>query len=372
MVGDADQSIYAFRGATIRNILQFEEDYPDARVDPARAELPLHADDPVRGQRRHLPQRGPQAQEPVVRPGRRSAESSATSPTTSTTRRSSSREEIDRLDGRGTGHAPATSRCSTAPTRSAACSKRSSSVSACPTRSSAACGSTSAGRCATRWPTCGCIANPEDSVSLRRILNVPKRGIGDRAEAFVEAFAQRERITFWQALRRADEAQRPGHPVAQADRWIRRPARRAARRWPRPPGRRRCSRRCWAAPATSPSSTHPTTRRTRAGPRTSGSSSPSPASSRRRRPTATWPTSWSRSSLVADADQIPEGEDHGGVVTLMTLHTAKGLEFPVVFLDRPGGRRLPAPAVARRAAASWRRSAASPTSASPGRASGST
>ncbi len=37
-----------------------------------------------------------------------------------------------------------------------------------------------------------------------------------------------------------------------------------------------------------------------------------------------------RVSLVADADQIPEHEQ--GVVTLMTLHTAKGLEFPVVFL----------------------------------------
>jgi len=37
-------------------------------------------------------------------------------------------------------------------------------------------------------------------------------------------------------------------------------------------------------------------------------------------------------SLVADADQVPAGEDHGGQVTLMTLHTAKGLEFPVVFL----------------------------------------
>ena len=36
--------------------------------------------------------------------------------------------------------------------------------------------------------------------------------------------------------------------------------------------------------------------------------------------------------LVADADEIPDGEDHGGVVTLMTLHTAKGLEFPTVFL----------------------------------------
>ncbi len=37
-----------------------------------------------------------------------------------------------------------------------------------------------------------------------------------------------------------------------------------------------------------------------------------------------------RVSLVADADEIPEHGD--GVVTMMTLHTAKGLEFPVVFV----------------------------------------
>jgi DNA helicase-2/ATP-dependent DNA helicase PcrA len=38
-------------------------------------------------------------------------------------------------------------------------------------------------------------------------------------------------------------------------------------------------------------------------------------------------------SLVADADDIPDRDgEQGGVVTLMTLHTAKGLEFPVVFL----------------------------------------
>ena len=37
-------------------------------------------------------------------------------------------------------------------------------------------------------------------------------------------------------------------------------------------------------------------------------------------------------ALVADSDQIPDEEDGDGVITLMTLHTAKGLEFPVVFL----------------------------------------
>ncbi|WP_407662615.1 UvrD-helicase domain-containing protein [Microlunatus elymi] len=49
------------------------------------------------------------------------------------------------------------------------------------------------------------IANRSDDVSVRRILNVPKRGIGDRAEAAVEAYAAEHRISFGDALRHVDE-----------------------------------------------------------------------------------------------------------------------------------------------------------------------
>jgi DNA helicase II / ATP-dependent DNA helicase PcrA len=50
------------------------------------------------------------------------------------------------------------------------------------------------------------LVNTADQISVRRVLNTPKRGIGDRAEACVQALAERERITFWEALVRADEA----------------------------------------------------------------------------------------------------------------------------------------------------------------------
>ncbi|MBW8816786.1 MAG: UvrD-helicase domain-containing protein, partial [Streptomyces sp.] len=49
------------------------------------------------------------------------------------------------------------------------------------------------------------VANPADVVSLRRVINTPKRGIGDRAEACIEQFADRERIAFATALRRCSE-----------------------------------------------------------------------------------------------------------------------------------------------------------------------
>ena len=59
------------------------------------------------------------------------------------------------------------------------------------------------------------LANPEDMVSLRRILNVPKRGIGDRAEAAVEVLAARDRISF--AAGAAPGPGRPGDGFASAN-----------------------------------------------------------------------------------------------------------------------------------------------------------
>ncbi|MFF5210807.1 DNA helicase PcrA [Streptosporangium sp. NPDC000396] len=175
------------------------------------------------------------------------------------------------------------------------------------------------------------LSNPGDVVSLRRILNVPKRGIGDRAEAMVEAFASRERIPFWEALRRADEA--PGMAtrslnaikefVALLDDLI-------------------------VKAETMPPSELAQEVLVSTGYRAELSASGDPQDESRlenldemisvasefeeANPEGTLVEFLEQISLVADADQIPADDGGQGVVTLMTLHTAKGLEFPVVFL----------------------------------------
>ncbi len=50
------------------------------------------------------------------------------------------------------------------------------------------------------------VVNPSDEVSVKRVLNVPKRGVGDASIAKLDAFAAAEGVGFLGALRRADEA----------------------------------------------------------------------------------------------------------------------------------------------------------------------
>ena len=71
VVGDADQSIYAFRGRQHPQHHGLRAGLPQRAHDHARAELPLHPDDPDRGQRGDQPQRRAQAEEPLDRRRRR-------------------------------------------------------------------------------------------------------------------------------------------------------------------------------------------------------------------------------------------------------------------------------------------------------------
>jgi len=49
------------------------------------------------------------------------------------------------------------------------------------------------------------VVNPQDTVSIRRVINTPKRGIGDQSVAALEGFARDEGVTLLEASRRADE-----------------------------------------------------------------------------------------------------------------------------------------------------------------------
>ncbi|WP_312178571.1 DNA helicase PcrA [Arthrobacter sp.] len=189
------------------------------------------------------------------------------------------------------------------------------------------------------------LANQDDVVNLRRILNEPKRGIGDRAEYSVAALAERERISFMAALRRAEEA--PGLATRSLNavngfvKLIDDLAEVATG-----------SGASAALEAVLEQTGYLAQLRSSADPQDESrveNLAELVAVVReyeRDNPEGSLAEFLEQVSLVADADQIPDAPEGSaeevaaaveesrrqGVVTLMTLHTAKGLEFPVVFL----------------------------------------
>ncbi|AIH79290.1 ATP-dependent DNA helicase PcrA [Mycobacterium tuberculosis] len=186
--------------------------------------------------------------------------------------------------------------------------------------------------------------NPGDAVSLRRILNTPRRGIGDRAEACVAVYAENTGVGFGDALVAAAQGKVPMLNT-RAEKAIAG----FVEMFDELRGRldddlgelvevvlERTGYRRELEASTDPqelarldnlnelvSVAHEfsTDRENAAALGPDDEDVPD---------TGVLADFLERVSLVADADEIPE---HGaGVVTLMTLHTAKGLEFPVVFV----------------------------------------
>ena len=183
------------------------------------------------------------------------------------------------------------------------------------------------------------LANVEDEISLRRIINVPKRGIGDTSLDYVNEFARNNNISFWEGLLRCNEI---GSVPARAALAISEFTSMVSALAVLVEAKTKPSVIVEAALEQSgllkelADSTDPQdevrVENLKELVAVSMEYEERPFEELGEDEEISLAGFLEKVSLVADADEIPEGEDHGGVVTMMTLHTAKGLEFPTVFL----------------------------------------
>lgn len=343
VVGDADQSIYAFRGATIRNILQFEEDYADATT--ILLEQNYRSTQTILSAANAVIERN-ESRRPKNLWTNAGAGAQITGYVADTEHDEAQfvADEIDRLTDAGEAKAGDVAVFYRTNAQSRVFEEIFIRV-GLPYKVVGGVRFYERKEVRDVLAYLRVLANPEDSVPLRRILNVPKRGIGDRAEAMIDALSQREKISFPQALKRVDEAY--GMAARSTN---------AVKRFNTLMEDLRTVVESGAGPATIleavlertgylaelQASTDPQDE-TRienlqelAAVALEFEQESGAAEGEGEAAAATpvgLPAFLERVALVADSDQIPDEEEDGsGVITLMTLHTAKGLEFPVVFL----------------------------------------
>ena len=343
VVGDSDQSIYAFRGADIRNIVEFEKDYPDART--IKLEQNYRSTQTILSAANSVISRNPN------RPEKRlwTAEGDGEKIVGYVGENEHDEaqfiaKEIDRLQDEGNlrpGDVAIFYRTNA----------QSRSIEDVLVRVGLPYKVVGGTRFYERKEIKDALAylrvlvNPDDDVNLRRILNEPKRGIGDRAEGAVAALAERERTSFMAAARRADEA--PGMATRSVNAVL---------------GFVKLLDDLAevASGSGAAAALEAVLEQTGYLAGLRASTDPQDESRvenlaelvavvreyERDNPEGSLGAFLEQVSLVADADQIPDApagtaDDLAaavaeakrlGVVTLMTLHTAKGLEFPVVFL----------------------------------------
>jgi len=335
VVGDADQSIYAFRGATIRNIEEFEQDYPDATVilleqNYRSTQNILAAANAVvsvnQGRKPKNLWSDAGAGPPIVGYVADNEHDEAAFVA----------EEVDRLADAGLAKPGQVAVFYRTNAQSRVFEEVFIRV-GLPYRVVGGVRFYERREVRDLLAYLRLIANPADEVSLRRVLNTPRRGIGDRAEEYVAAYAQRERITFAQALARpADVPGLAARSAAAIEGFnaLLDGLRELAENGPVADlAEAVLDRTGYAESLESSSDLQDASRvenlkelvsvaREFDGSQARGAGEVG----------GTLAEFLEQVSLVADADEIPDGEDHGGLVTMMTLHTAKGLEFPVVFL----------------------------------------
>ena len=173
------------------------------------------------------------------------------------------------------------------------------------------------------------LLNPQDTISARRVINTPKRGIGDATLSALESLATFEEIAFLDAARRADVLTELGARARGAVAGFVGVMDRLQEAFDGGAGPQRMVE---AAATESGYLLELEAERTVEAEgrienlRELGGVA---AEFEQRSPEGTLAEFLEQVSLVSEQDEYDEGS---GSVTLMTLHNAKGLEFPIVFI----------------------------------------